>query len=78
MMNSLPHQGRQEALLREAAHRLADTLAPYRVLPRDELAKLSGEGSWRAVTFQEALDWGVDHGILRRLDADFYETPRCV
>jgi hypothetical protein len=28
------------------------------------------------VTFVEALHWAVDHGVLRRLDADFYETTR--
>jgi hypothetical protein len=30
-----------DAVLREAAHRLADTLAPYRLLTREALAELS-------------------------------------
>lgn len=73
-MNRPSHQGRQGALVREAAHRLADTLAPYRVLTRHQLAKLSGEAHWRAAPFQEAREWAVDHGVLRRLDADSYKT----
>jgi hypothetical protein len=52
-MSTPPHHGRQNALLREAVHRLADSVAPYRVLTR-----------------------AVDHGVLRRLDADLYETTR--
>ena len=75
-MSTPPHHGRPNALLREAVHRLAATIAPYRVLTRQQLAELSGEANWRAVPFQEALDWAVEHGVLRRLDADFYETTR--
>lgn len=69
-------QGQEDARLREAAQRLADTIAPYRVLGRDELARLSGAADWPDVTFVEALHWAVDHGVLRRLDTDFYETTR--
>ena len=75
-MNTPPQLGHDDALLREAAHRLADAVAPYRVLTRDQLAELSGETYWRAVSFREALEWAVDHGVLRRLDTDFYETTR--
>ncbi len=69
-------QGQEDARLRDAAQRLADTIAPYRVLTRDQLAGLSGAADWSDVTFEEALQWAVDHGVLRRLDADFYETTQ--
>jgi hypothetical protein len=62
-----------EALEREAAHRLADTLAPYGVLTRERLAKLSGGSRWNTVGFEQALRWAVDHDYLRRLDDDLYE-----
>ena len=39
----MPAGDRSEALLREAAHRLADTVALYDVLTRERLAALSGE-----------------------------------
>jgi hypothetical protein len=75
-MSTRSPQDRDDALLREAARHLADTLAPYRVLPRQQLAGLSGEARWRTVSFREALRWAVEHGVLRRLDADFHETTR--
>jgi hypothetical protein len=62
-----------DAVLREAAHRLADTLAPYRVLTRENLAELSGASRWSTVGFDPALRWAVDHGFLRRLDEELYE-----
>ena len=62
-----------DALLREAAHRLADTLAPYRVLTREKLGELSGASSWNTIGFEPALRWAVDHAVLRRLDEDLYE-----
>jgi hypothetical protein len=62
-----------DAVLREAAHRLADTLAPYRVLTRERLAEFSGASSWHTVGFDLALRWAVDHEFLRRLDDDLYE-----
>jgi hypothetical protein len=61
------------ALLREAAHRLADTLAPYRVLTRGALAELSGASRWDTIGFEPALCWAVQHDFLRRLDDDLYE-----
>jgi hypothetical protein len=64
---------REDAVLREAAHRLADTLAPYRILTRDSLADLSGVGLWRSVSFEHALQWAVDHDVLRALGGDLYE-----
>ena len=67
---------RQDALLREAAHRLADTLAPFGVLTRDRLAELSGASRWRVVTFDGALRWAVAHDYVRRLDAELYEIGR--
>jgi hypothetical protein len=70
-----PPEDRQDEVLREAAHRLADTIAPYRVLTKDKLAELSGEDAWRTVSFERALDWAVDHGVLRRLAPDLYEIP---
>ncbi len=63
-----------DALLSEAAHRLADTVAPYRVLTRESLAELSGEDLWRSVSFEQALRWAVDHGVLRRLTPELYEV----
>jgi hypothetical protein len=57
-----------DALLREAAHRLADTIAPYRVLQRGTLADLSGISHWTTVGFDQAPSWAVDHDFLRRLD----------
>ena len=75
-MDTPPPQGQDDSLLRAAAQRLADTLAPYRVLTRDELARLSGVADWRDVSFEEALQWAVDHGVVRRLDADLYEITR--
>ena len=61
------------ALLLEAARRLADTLAPYRVLTGTRLAELSGAAHWSTVDLQSALRWAVDHGFLVRLDEDLYE-----
>jgi hypothetical protein len=61
------------ALLREAAHRLADTVAPYRVLTRERLAELSGASHWNTIGFEPALRSAVAHGLLRRLDEDLYE-----
>lgn len=60
-------------LLREAAHRLADTVAPYRVLTRERLAELSEASLWSTIDFEAALRWAVDHGFLRRLDDGLYE-----
>jgi hypothetical protein len=68
-------QDRKDALLREAAHTLRDIVAPYRVLTRERLASLSSETHWRSVSFEQALDWAVDHGDLRRLGDDLYEIP---
>lgn len=65
-----------DALLREAAQRLVDTMAPYRVLTRDQLEILSGAGKWRSVSFEHALQWAVKHGVLGRLSDDLYEIPR--
>ncbi|HJS95277.1 MAG TPA: hypothetical protein VJ741_13520 [Solirubrobacteraceae bacterium] len=62
-----------DALVREAAHRLADTLAPYRVLTREKLGELSGASRWNTIGFEPALRWAVDHAFLRRLDEDLYE-----
>jgi hypothetical protein len=64
---------RSDALLREAAHHLAETLAPYGVLTRDRLAELSGASRWTAVGFDGALRWAVDHAVVRRLDEELYE-----
>ena len=68
-----PSPDRDDAVLREAAHRLADTITPYRVLTRDKLAELSGEGHWQTVSFEQALQWAVDHDVLRELSPDLYE-----
>jgi hypothetical protein len=65
--------GNDGALLREAAHRLADTIAPYRVLTRTRLAELSGISEWNTGEFNRALRWAVEHDVLRRLDDDLYE-----
>ena len=62
-----------DALLREAAHRLADTIAPYRVLTRDKLAELCGASRWHTIGFDHALRWAVEHEFLRRLDGELYE-----
>lgn len=67
--------GHEEAVLREAAHRLVDTAAPYGVLTRQNLETLSGAARWHSVTFEHALRWAVDNGMLRRLNADLYEVP---
>jgi hypothetical protein len=64
---------RSDALLREAAHHLADTLSPYGVLTRDRLAELAGASRWTAVGFDGALRWAVDHDVIRRLDGELYE-----
>ena len=64
---------RYGALLREAAHRLADTLAPYRVLTRGRLAELSDASRWTTIDFGTALRWAVEHRLLLRLDDDLYE-----
>jgi hypothetical protein len=50
-----PPTDHDDTVLREAAHRLADTITPYRVLTRDKLAELSGEASWQTVSFDLAL-----------------------
>ena len=65
--------GRDDALLREAAHRLVDTIAPYRVLTRKSLADLSGTSVWKAVDLDQAVRWAVDHDYLRQLSDDLYE-----
>lgn len=69
-----PPADRDDAVLREAAHRLADTIAPYRVLTKDSLAELSGVGKWRSVSFEHALKWACDHEVLRALAPDLYEV----
>jgi hypothetical protein len=69
---------RYDALLHEAAHRLADTLAPYRVLTREDLAELSGAARWNTIRFEQALRWAVAHDVLRRLDKDLYEMSPVV
>lgn len=61
------------ALLREAAYRLADTLAPYRVLTRERLAELSEASRWSTIDFETALRWAVENGLLLRLDDGLYE-----
>lgn len=71
----MPADARYEALLREAARDLVDTLEPYRVLPRHRLADLSGERHWGTVGFAEALKWAEEHGLLRSLGRDLYELP---
>ena len=70
---SAPTGDHDDALLREAARRLADTVTPYRVLTRASLAALSGVDHWRSVSFEQALRWATDHGVLRQLDPDLYE-----
>ena len=64
---------RYDGLLREAAHRLADTVAPYRVLTRGDLAELSGASRWHTIRFDDALRWAVEHDFLRMLEPDLYE-----
>jgi hypothetical protein len=64
-----------DALLREAAHRLVDTMAQYTVLTRHDLEILPGADEWRSVSFEQALQWAVEHGVLGRLTADLYEIP---
>jgi len=64
-----------DSVLREAARDLVDTLRPYRVLTRHELADLSREAAWKTVGFDEALRWAVEHGYLRPLGSDLYEIP---
>ena len=59
--------------LREAAHRLVETLQPYRVLTRANLDELSGASGWEAIDFELALRWSVDHNYLRSLGGDLYE-----
>jgi hypothetical protein len=66
--------GQYDAFLREAAHRLADTLAPYRVLTREKLAEFSGASRWNTIGFDAALRWAVEHDFVRRLDEDLYES----
>jgi hypothetical protein len=67
---------RSEALLREAARDLVDTLEPYRVLTRQRLAELSEARHWVTVGFEQALQWAVEHGLVRTLGPDLYELPR--
>ena len=74
-MAESPKAWRYEALLREAAQSLADTIAPYRVLTRADLAGLAGVDRWRSVDFDKALECALALGLLRRLPDDFYETP---
>jgi hypothetical protein len=62
------------ALVSEAAHRLADTVARYGVLTRERLAALSGEDHWHSVGSAEALRWAINHGMLRRLAPGFYDS----
>lgn len=62
-----------DVLAREAAHRLADTLAPYGVLTRAWLAKLSGATHWTTVDFDWALRWGINHDLLHQLSDQLYE-----
>jgi hypothetical protein len=69
-------ESRYEALLREAARDLVDTLEPYRVLTRQALADLSREGHWSTVAFDEALKWAMERGLIRSLGPDLYEVPR--
>ena len=63
-----------DAILREAAHRLADALTPYRVLRRAELGEISGASRWKTIDFEVALRWAVEHDYLRHRGEDWYEV----
>jgi hypothetical protein len=65
---------RYDALLRDAAHRLADAVAPYGVLTRAKLGELSGASRWETIDFEVALPWAVEHDYLRRVGEDSYEV----
>jgi hypothetical protein len=62
-----------DAVLREAAHRLASALEPYGVLTREKLEEFSGASRWSTIDFDQALHWAVEHEVVRRLDEDLYE-----
>lgn len=63
-----------DALVREAARDLAQTIALYGVLTRADLVSISSAGNWMSVGFDTALDCAIALGLVRRLDEDLYES----
>lgn len=69
---------RHDALVREAARDLAQTLALYGVLTRADLVRISSADHWMSVDPDAALECAIALGLIRRLDEDLYESLRVV
>lgn len=60
------------AVVQAEVRRLTHTIAPFGVLHRDQLARLSGARNWRRGAFELALGAAVRSGLLARLPSGFY------
>ncbi|HZU40976.1 MAG TPA: hypothetical protein VE992_07980 [Solirubrobacteraceae bacterium] len=65
-----PHR-HEEAVVQAEARRLALTLAPYRVLPKDALARVAGASHWHEGSFDRALAAAIRSGMIDRLPGGF-------
>lgn len=66
--------GGYDALVREAARRLAETVASYGVLTRVDLVAISGVERWPSIDFDKALECAEALGLVRRLPGDLFES----
>jgi hypothetical protein len=61
------------AVLDAEVRLLADVLAPFGVLRREELARRADANLWHEGSFEAALRAGVERGVLNLLPFDFVE-----
>jgi hypothetical protein len=61
------------AVLDAEVRLLADVLAPFGVLSREELARGADASLWHEGSFEAALRAGVERGVLNLLPFDFVE-----
>ena len=66
---------RRQAMLRTEVRCLERTLRTYRVLTRDQLARLSGADRWHHGRLREAIEAAERQGVLSRRGRDFVELP---
>jgi hypothetical protein len=67
-----PHRA---AVLDTEVRCLECTLRTYRVLTREHLAELSGATHWHEGRLRQAIDAGVQRGVLSPRGRDFVELP---
>jgi hypothetical protein len=67
--------GHRKALLETEIRCLVRTLRSYGVLTERQLEELSGARHWHHDRLRQALEEGVQRGVLRRPGAGFVELP---